>query len=237
DNGSICASEQAVVVKIEEADQVIEEFERRGGYFLSPDEIEKVGRIAYDRERRIMNATVVGQSAQRIAESAGIEVPEGTVLLLARLEGVGPDYPLSAEILAPILAFYVEEDFDGSIRRCTEVTSFGGAGHTAVVYSNNDERIEYFSQVINAGRILVNMPSTQGALGGIYNSLDPSFTLSCGSDCGNIMLDNITTRHLLNTHRITRRRPNPRWMRFDKDDYLDQSIPAEEIERQYNQNF
>ncbi len=237
DNGSICASEQAVVVKLEVADQVIEEFERHGGYFLSPDEIEKVSRIAYDRERRTMSATVVGQPAQRIAESAGIEVPEGTVLLLARLEGVGPDYPLSAEILAPILAFYVEEDFDGSIRRCTEVTGFGGAGHTAVVYSNNDERIEYFSQVINAGRILVNTPSTQGALGGIYNSLDPSFTLSCGSDGGNIMLDNITTRHLLNTHRITQRRPNPRWMRFDKDDYLDQSIPAEEIERQYNQNF
>jgi len=237
DNGAVCASEQAIVVKCEVAGQVESEFVARGGRFLTREEVEKVGRIAYDAGRRIMNPMVVGQSAQRIGEMAGISLPPGTVLLLARLEGAGPEHPLSAEILAPVLAFYVEPDFDSAIRRCTEITNFGGMGHTAVIYSNNDERIEYFSRVIDAGRILVNMPATQGALGGIYNTLSPSFTLSCGSGGRNITMDNITIRHLLNIHRITRRRPNPRWMGFDAAGYLDPSVPAARIERQFNQNF
>jgi acetaldehyde dehydrogenase/alcohol dehydrogenase len=134
DNGSVCASEQAVVVKRDTADRVIEEFEMQRAHFLTPDEIERVSAIAYDQERRIMSPMVVGQSAEKIAASAGIEVPVGTRLLIARLDRVGREEPLSAEILAPILAFYVEDDFDASIERCTEITWFGGAGHTAVIY-------------------------------------------------------------------------------------------------------
>ena len=237
DNGTVCASEQAVVVRREIADAVMAEFTGQGGYFLSPDEIEKVGRVAYDRERRIMRATIVGQSVPAIANSAGITVPAEAILLIAPLENVGPDYPLSAEILAPILAFYAEADFDTAIRRCTEITRFGGVGHTAVIYSNTDERIEYFSRVIEASRILVNMPSTYGALGGMLNTLSPSFTLSCGSGANNSTTDNITVRHLLNVRRITRRRPNPRWMNFDRDKYLDESISAPQIESEYNRNF
>lgn len=237
DNGTICASEQAVVVRKSMADRAIAEFEKQGAHFLSPDEIEKVGAIAYDEERRTMRATVVGQSAQTIARSAGFEVPERTRLLMARLDGVGREYPLSSEILAPILAFYVEQGFDAAIRRCSEITDFGGVGHTAVIYSNTDERIEYFSQVVHAGRILVNMPSTHGALGGMYNSLSPSFTLSCGTGGNNTTTDNITVRHLLNIHRITRRRPDPRWTAFDPDRYLDDSCSAQEIEDEYNRNF
>jgi acetaldehyde dehydrogenase/alcohol dehydrogenase len=237
DNGTVCASEQAVVVKREVAEEVADEFRRQNAHFLSPGDIEKVGLVAYDREREMMRATVVGQGVQSIARSAGIQVPEGAVLLVAPLADVGPDYPLSAEILAPILAFYVEADFDAAIRRCSEITRFGGVGHTAVIYSNTDERIEYFSRVIEAGRILVNMPATFGALGGMFNTLSPSFTLSCGSGANNTTTDNITIRHLLNTHRITRRRPNPRWINFDKADYLDASVPAAQIETEYNRNF
>jgi acetaldehyde dehydrogenase/alcohol dehydrogenase len=237
DNGSVCASEQAVVVKRDTADRVMEEFEEQRAYFLTPEEIEKVGAIAYDRERGIMNPMVVGQGAERIAESAGIEVPVGTRLLIAKLERVGRDEPLSAEILAPILAFYVEEDFDTSIKRCTEITWFGGAGHTAVIYSNHDERIEYFSKVIDAGRILVNMPATQGALGGIYNALRPSFTLSCGSGGRNLTTDNITITHLLNIHRITRRRPNPRWAQFEKVHFLNEARTAVDLEQEFDRNF
>jgi acetaldehyde dehydrogenase/alcohol dehydrogenase len=237
DNGTVCASEQAIVVRREVADEVRGEFKRQGACFLNPDEIEKVGAVAYDRERRMMKATVVGQSVQAIARSAGITVPEDAILLLAQLDGVGPDYPLSAEILAPILAFYIEEDFDSAIERCSEITRFGGVGHTAVIYSNTDERIEYFSRTIQAGRILVNMPSTQGALGGMFNTLSPSFTLSCGSGANNTTTDNITVRHLLNIHRITRRRPNPRWMSFNQGQYLDESMTAEKIEMEYNRNF
>lgn len=237
DNGSVCASEQAVVVKEEEAQQVVAEFERQGGYFLDPEEIEKVGRIAWDPQRRTMTATVVGQPATRIAAGAGIEVPEGTRLLLARLDGVGPEYPLSAEILAPILAFYVEPDFDMAIERCSEITRFGGTGHTAVIYSNSTERIEYFSRTINAGRILVNVPSTQGALGGMLTALTPSFMLSCGTGGGNVTMDNITTRHLLNIHKIARRRPNPKWLEFDCRLYLDPDMTPQELEALFNRNF
>jgi acetaldehyde dehydrogenase/alcohol dehydrogenase len=237
DNGTVCASEQAIVVKRTEAAAVERELERAGAYFLSPEEIEQVGRIAFDRERGTMAPGVVGQPVARIAEAAGITVPPGTVVLVARLDRVGPDVPLSAEILAPILAYYVEEDFERAIARCTEIMRYGGLGHTAVIYSNSDERIEYFSHAIDAGRILVNMPSTQGAIGGMYNSLSPSFTLGCGSGGNNLTTDNITARHLLNIHRITRRRPNPRWASFDHTRYLDEGVSAAAIEAEFNRNY
>ncbi|MBA4311366.1 MAG: hypothetical protein C0417_01930 [Chlorobiaceae bacterium] len=236
DNGSICASEQAVVVKKRLADKVIAEFEKQKGYFLSKDEIARVSRIAYDKERGLMSPMIVGQSVQRIAEMAEINVPEGTKILIAQLDKVSRDCPLSAEILAPILAFYVEEDFESAIERCMELTRFGGIGHTAVIYSNNPERIEYFSNTLDVARILVNTPSTQGALGGMYNSLPPSFTLSCGSGGKNSTTDNISTRHLLNIHRICRRRINERWFNIDQEKILDESVSAEMIEREFNKN-
>jgi len=237
DNGTVCASEQAVVVKEMDVGRIVPEFERQGAYFLTPEESDAVGRVAWDPLRRTMMATVVGQPVARIAATAGISVPSGTSVLMARLEGVGREFPLSAEILAPILAFYVEDDFDGAIRRCSEITHFGGVGHSAVIYSNRDERIEYFSRTIDAGRILVNMPSTHGAIGGMYNTLSPSFTLSCGSGGNNLTTDNITTHHLLNIHRITRRRPNSRWFDLPQERYLDDSVSASTLEAEYNRNF
>ncbi|MFH1017649.1 MAG: aldehyde dehydrogenase family protein [Pseudomonadota bacterium] len=236
DNGSVCASEQAVVVKTAEAEKVIEEFKRQKAHFLSPEETEKVERIAFDRERGTMSPAVVGQPVTKIAQMAGIRVPPDTSVLIVQLSEVCRGSPFSAEILAPILAFYVEPDFESSIRRCEEITRFGGIGHTAVIYSNNPERIEYFANAINVARILVNTPSTQGALGGIFNTLPPSFTLSCGSGGKNSTTDNISTRHLLNIHRICRRRTNDRWMHVDPAKYLDENIPGEEIEREYHKN-
>jgi acetaldehyde dehydrogenase/alcohol dehydrogenase len=237
DHGSICASEQAVVVKQTMADDIIAEFQRRGAYFLAPPEIEKVGAVAFDPERRVMKATVVGQSAPRIAGMAGFEVPPETQVLIARLEGVGPDYPLSAEVLAPVLAFYAEEDFEQAIARCCEIINYGGQGHTAGIYSNDTIKIEYFCDKVSAARLLVNMPCTHGALGGMYNTLHPSFTLGCGSAAHNTTTDNITARHLLNIHRISRLRSNERWIKFDQAKYLDESLTAEAIEKEYNWNF
>ena len=236
DNGSICASEQAVVVKKTVAERVIEEFKNQGAYFLSSEEIKKVERIAYDKFRRTMSTSVVGQSVQRIAELADIQVPPNTSVLIAELNEVSHNSPLSAEILAPILALFVEKDFESAIERCMEITRFGGTGHTAVIYSNSPERIEYFSNALDVARILVNTPATQGALGGMYNSLPPSFTLSCGSGGKNSTTGNITTRHLLNIHRICRRRINERWMNIDKNKYFDESLSAIDIDREYNKN-
>lgn len=236
DNGSICASEQAIVVRKAIAEKVIAEFKIQKAYFLSPEEIKKVGRIAYDKERGMMLPAVVGQSVQRIAEMAGIQVPVDTSVLIAELDEVSRNQPLSAEILAPILAFYIEETFEAAIDRCMEITRFGGIGHTAVIYSNNPERIEYFSRNLDVARILVNTPSTQGALGGMFNTLRPSFTLSCGSGGKNSTTDNISTRHLLNIHRICRRRVNERWKNIDHRRYLDESLTAEELEREFNKN-
>jgi acetaldehyde dehydrogenase/alcohol dehydrogenase len=237
DNGSICASEQAVVVKTVNAEQVIDEFKKHKAYFLSPDEIQRVGEIAYEPVRGTMTASVVGQPASVIAEKAGFAVPPDTSVLIARLDGVGPDYPLSAEILAPILAFYVEQDFEDAIRRCSEVTNFGGRGHTASIFSNSTERIRYFCEKVAAARLLVNMPSTQGALGGTYNSLHPSYTLGCGAAANNTTTDNITVRHLLTIHRISRRRLNERWMNFNHEKYLDESVSAADLEAEFNRNY
>ncbi|MGB2804650.1 MAG: aldehyde dehydrogenase family protein [Candidatus Zixiibacteriota bacterium] len=236
DNGSICASEQAIVVKKEIAEKVTAEFKIQKAYFLSPEETEKVGRIAYDKQRGVMLASVVGQPVQRIAEMAGIEVPVDASVLIAKLDEVSRSRPLSAEILAPILAFYIEETFESAIARCMEITRFGGIGHTAVIYSNAPDRIEYFSKNLDVARILVNTPSTQGALGGMFNTLPPSFTLSCGSGGKNSTTDNISTRHLLNIHRICRRRVNQRWMSIDHRKYLDESLTAEELEKEFSKN-
>ena len=237
DNGTVCASEQAVVVKASAAQRVRTEFEAQGGFFLNDEQIAAVSRVAFDAERSTMAAAVVGQTANHIAASAGITVPQGTRVLLAQLDGVGPEQPLSAEILAPILAVYVESNFGPAIARCSEITRYGGTGHTAVIYSNNDERIEYFSEAVAAGRILVNVPATQGALGGMVTSLAPSFMLSCGPGGGNVTMDNITARHLLNVHRIARRRPDPKWAALAGEVYLDESVDAVELERRFHRNF
>ncbi len=236
DNGSVCASEQAIIVKKDNAEIIINEFKKQKAYFLNEEEIYKVGKIAYDTERKMMKPSVVGQSVQKIAEMAGINIPEDTSVLIAILKGVGHNFPLSAEILAPILAFYIEEDFRAAIQRCIQITQFGGIGHTAAIYSNNPERIEYFSKSLDVARILVNTPTTHGALGAMFNTLVPSFTLSCGSGGKNSTTDNISVKHLLNIHRICRRRINDKWFNLDLRLFFNETINAETIEHEYHKN-
>jgi len=208
DNGTICASEQSVVVSKFNSKEVKEEFKRRGGYFLTPEEIEKVGKIAINPVQKSMSPEVIGQPPEVIARLAGISIPAGTRLLLAEMLPfqVGLKWPLSLEILAPILGYYVVGDFDDAITLCKRINEHGGLGHTVSIFSNDPSRIHYFAHTLNAGRIVVNTPSSQGAIGGLYNSLNPSLTLACGSGGKNITTDNISVKHLLNIQRIAYRK-------------------------------
>jgi acetaldehyde dehydrogenase / alcohol dehydrogenase len=237
DYGTICASEQALVVERPMADVVADEFRRRGAYFLSKDEVDQLSQVAFDESRGVMNSAIVGQPATKIAQMAGLDVPARTQLLIAPLGGVGAAWPLSSEILAPILAWYVAEDFSGAVNLCIDLNFHGGIGHTVSIFSNDDARIREFAMLLNAGRIVVNTPSSQGAVGGIYNMLQPSFTLGCGTGGKNITTDNISASHLMNVQRIARRRENQRFMRLNHELYYDESLGAAAVDTAYNVNY
>ncbi len=183
-----------------------------------------------------MSAAIVGQSVRNIARMAGITVPEGTKILLAKLDGYGKQYPLSAEVLAPILAFYSTKDYRSAINLCIDLNYLGGIGHSAGIYANNEDRVRDFSQLINAGRILVNTPTSQGAVGGLFNSLSPSLTLGCGTGGKNITTENITARHLINIQRVCRRKPNENWHSIDVQHFLDENYDAAAMTKEYFRN-
>ena len=236
DNGTICASEQALVVEKEIVDRVRRELERHGAYFLSPDETAALEKVAINPETGLMSPRVVGQSAVSIAEMAGFEVPPKTVLLMAPQDEVGEDRPLSGEILAPILAFYVRDGFDEALKLCIALNYRGGIGHTASIHSTDEKMILRFSELMNAGRCVVNMPSSQGAVGGMFNRLPVSFTLGCGAGGKNITTENISARNLINVKRVCRRRDNPDWFRFPPEYYLDETRSAGEILTDYGKS-
>jgi len=232
DNGTICASEQAVVVSRNNSQAVIAEFKKQKAYFLNKEEIEKLNPIAFNTALKVMNVEVIGKSAPVIAKMAGFEVPEDTSVLIAELgDKVGIDAPLSLEILAPILAFYEVDSFQQGIEMCRRINVHGGLGHTVSIFSNDEEKIRQFASVMNAGRIVVNTPSSHGALGGTFNALQPSMTLACGPGGKNITTDNISARHLLSIQRIAERRINP-CAECDHIPYLDESITAENVDKE-----
>jgi len=236
DNGTICASEQSVIVERQIEKKVIAEFEKQQCYFLTPEEINKVERIAISPETGTMSPFIVGQSVVVVAKRAGIDIPEGTKILMAKLDGVGKGYPLSVEVLAPILAFYSAKDYQEAIKVCIDLNFLGGIGHSVGIYANDEKRILEFSQLMNAGRILVNTPTAHGAVGGIFNTLPTSFTLGCGTGGKNITTENITARHLINIQRICRRKPNDKYFAFDVAKYFDESLDADIILNEYNKN-
>jgi acetaldehyde dehydrogenase/alcohol dehydrogenase len=230
DNGTICASEQALVVRSCHSDEVVREFKKRKAYFLSEDEIKRLEAIAFNSEQKVMRIEVIGQSAPIIARMAGIDVPPDTTLLIAPLNDVGLHSPLSLEILAPILAYYVVDNFKEGIEMCRLINVHGGLGHTVSIFSNDEDKIRYFASVMNAGRILVNTPASYGALGGTFNNLQPSLTLGCGTGGKNITTDNITAKHLLNIQRIAERHVNKCVKRLSRDLYFDESMRADTVE-------
>lgn len=221
DNGMICASEQALIVDREVADEVKQIMTEYGCYFLDPLENEALSRAAIDEKRGGMNPRIVGQPAHRIAELAGINVPPDTKILIAELQGVGPGHPLSREKLSPILAFFVVSGYEEGIRRCEEMTEFGGLGHSAVIHSNDQKVIELFSRRVRAGRLLVNSPSSHGAIGDLYNTNTPSLTLGCGSMGRNSTTDNISVENLVNIKRVAMRKDRMKWFKIPQKIYFE----------------
>ena len=200
DNGLLCSSENSVVVDEAVAGEVQREFERQGGYFLNAA---NAGRLAATlvTPERLPNPTLVGKTALEIAEQVGIDAPADTRVLIAPLDGVGREHPLSLEKLCPVLSFYVVPDWRAACERCKEILGYGGMGHTMSIHSRDEQVILEFGLRKPAFRIVVNTPATLGSIG-MTTGLDPSLTLGCGGFGGNITSDNITPRHLLNIKRL-----------------------------------
>ncbi len=200
DNGTICASEQSVVVDAPIADAVRREFREQGGHFLSPSEAETVGKILLTPQRTL-NASIVGKSAAFIAEMAGVSIPGGIRCLLADCAGVGRDHPWSIEKLSPTLAFYVVDGVDAGAARCLEILQYGGMGHTAGMHTQDRKAAITYGEKMPAARVIINSPTTHGAIG-FSTDLSPSMTLGCGSWGGNVTSDNVSPLHLIDIKRV-----------------------------------
>lgn len=200
DNGTVCASEQSIVTEGVIADKVKATLIAQGAYFLAGEKLEKVKRVM-ERPNGAMNPDIVGRDAAYIAHVAGIEVPQGTRLLISDEKGVGPKYPFSKEKLTALLGFYVVNDWKEACELCHALLKNGGIGHSLSIHSHNEEVIREFGMKKPVSRLLVNTPSTQGAVG-ISTSLFPSFTLGCGTVGGSATSDNVTPLNLMNIRRV-----------------------------------
>jgi acetaldehyde dehydrogenase (acetylating) len=200
DNGVLCSSENSVVVDEAIAEEVKREFQAAHGHFMTKAEMDAVARVLVTPQR-LPNPELVGKTATAIAARCGITVPAETRVLLAPLEGVGRDYPLSIEKLCPVLSFYVVRDWREGCERCKQILRYGGMGHTMSIHSRNDQVILEFGLKKPAFRIVANSPTTHGSIG-LTTGLDPAMTLGCGGYGGNITSDNISSRHLLNIKRL-----------------------------------
>ena len=222
DNGMICASEQSVIILNSIYDKVKQEFIDRGCYVLNSEETEKVRKTIIINGA--LNSKIVGQKAHKIAELAGVEVPENTKILIGEVESVDLSEEFAHEKLSPVLAMYRANSFDEAVEKAEQLIEDGGLGHTASLYVNTHtgtEKIEKFSHKMKTARILINTPSSQGGIGDLYNfKLTPSLTLGCGSWGGNSVSENVGVKHLLNIKTIAERRENMLWFRAPEKVYI-----------------
>ncbi len=221
DNGTICASEQTVVIDDEIYDLALRKFAELGVHICNEAETELLGRTVIDPATGRMQPMAVGQKATDIARMIGLKVKPHTKLLIAPIKGVGREYPLSVEKLFPVLSVCRAKSVDEALKLCIDVNHLGGLGHTAVVFSRDDEIVRKFGEVINAGRIIVNSPGSIGALGGVYNDLVPTFSFGCGTGGGNSTMDNVNVYHYLNIKRVARRTHAHMWFRIPNQIYFD----------------
>jgi acetaldehyde dehydrogenase/alcohol dehydrogenase len=210
----ICASENALVVVDSVYDRVLELMKQRGCHILNAADTKKLGEaLIVDGH---LNADMVGQSAEKLGEIAGIDVPQGTVALVGQAKVIGFEEPMSFEKLSPIIGMYRAADFEDALDLADQMATFGGQGHTAILYTNarNRDRIMQFEARMPTYKILIDQPSAFGAIGDVYNfSLAPSLTLGCGAKGGSSVSTNVGPEHLLNLKTITERRENMLWFK------------------------
>ncbi|MEK3798285.1 bifunctional acetaldehyde-CoA/alcohol dehydrogenase [Peribacillus sp. FSL H8-0477] len=223
DNGMICASEQAVIIDKEIYSEVKQELASNNCHFLTPEERQKVETLVINEQTCAVNAAIVGMPAYKIAEMAGVTVPEHTKILIAELEGVGPQFPLSREKLSPVLACYKVNSLEEGLERSEEMLMFGGTGHSAVIHTSDDTVIREFGLRMKAGRIIVNAPSSQGAIGDLYNAYMPSLTLGCGTYGGNSVSTNVGVINLINIKKVARRNNNMQWFKVPSKIYFEKN--------------
>ena len=224
DNGMICASEQAVLVDRDIHDEFEELMKQAGSYFVNHEERKKLSNYMFEYIDGIgfkIRSHVPGKSAYNIAKEAGFDVPQDTKILVVYEEGIGHDFPFSKEKLSPVLTYYIVENSDDGISKAEKLLEFGGLGHSAVIHSENKENIDKFSETMKAGRIIVNSPSTHGAIGDIYNTNMPSLTLGCGSFGGNSTTANVSSVNLINVKRVANRRVNMQWFKIPEKIYFE----------------
>lgn len=228
DNGMVCASEQAAIIDDEIYDAAMAEFAVLHAHRCTPDEKAKLERLIFGVDAQgtncadaKLNASVVGQSPQRIAEMAGFTVPESTSIILAEVSGVGPHEPLTREKLCPVLAVLRAETREHGMRLAEQMVEFDGLGHSAAIHSTDAELVEEFGSRVKAIRVIWNSPSSQGGIGDIYNAFIPSLTLGCGSYGANSVSNNVSAVNLLNIKRIGRRNNNLQWFKVPAKTYFE----------------
>jgi acetaldehyde dehydrogenase/alcohol dehydrogenase len=226
DNGMICASEQAAIIEAPVYSEVVELMKKAGCYFATKEEIKLLEPIVINPANGSVNPAIVGQPPVTIAALAGITIPAHTKILCTELEGVGPEHPLSKEKLSPVLAVIKAKTLEDGFKLCEKMIDLGGLGHSSVIHSTDNAVINTFSARMRTGRILVNSPSTHGAIGDLYNTNMPSLTLGCGSYGGNSTTHNVSAVDLVNYKRVAKRRVNMQWFKVPSKIYFESGSTA-----------
>ncbi len=223
DNGMICASEQALIIDKEIYSEVKKELIFNNCYFLNEEERLQLEKVAIQEQSGALNPVIVGLPAYAIARMAGISVPRETKILIAELKGIGPKHPLSCEKLSPVLACYKAVSLQDGLKKCEDILAYGGLGHSAAIHSASQQVIDEFALRMKAGRIIINTPSTHGAIGDIYNSSLPSLTLGCGTYGGNSVSTNVGATHLINIKKVAKRQVNTQWFKVPPQIYFEKN--------------
>lgn len=223
DNGMICASEQVMVVDKEVYTDVVKEFKLHQTYFVNKNELQQLEDAIMNKDKTAVKPDIVGKSAVDIAKLSGISVPEKTKLLVAEIDGIGKDYPLSREKLSPVLAMVTAKSTGHALQICEDILKFGGLGHTAVIHTEDSQLQQKFGLKMKACRVLVNTPSAVGGIGNMYNELIPSLTLGCGSYGRNSISHNVSAVDLLNIKTIAKRRNNMQWFKLPPKVYFEEN--------------